>query len=453
MSVPAGKSRALLVYLTLTSQIVRRERLADLIWPDLPAEAGRFNLRHALFHLRRLCNPACGTKDLLRLDRDHVSLTPGVVEVDASLLLTSGTNVEAMLCQGDFMADFHLPGCDEFEEWLVSMRERVRLAQVGGLDVLSKRCETMGDIDAAIVHARQLTDITPYSDEARQRLMRLLAAAGRRQTVIAEFECFSSLLMRDLGVYPQEETLRLARELSVEDPDLAVPAVAPKERRSTPRRERRSATVLYCELANPPAADESVDYKAEAEKLFASVMEKHQGTVLRSPRWGMLAYFGYPLALEAAPTRAVCAALAASEAFTAAGMPVRCGLHLGFMVCDALFPDLTGEMAEIAQRLCLVGEHGEIIISSELNGAVAGRFATVPLGERQFRGLGRPFQLARVTGLATSTHGEGAPLRLFGRQREIGLLEKALVRVQLGETLCLPVYGAAGMGKSALASV
>ncbi len=63
LPVPAGKSRALLIYLALAPQAMRRERLADLFWPELPVEAGRSNLRYTLFHLRRLCNPACGTTE------------------------------------------------------------------------------------------------------------------------------------------------------------------------------------------------------------------------------------------------------------------------------------------------------------------------------------------------------------------------------------------------------
>jgi DNA-binding SARP family transcriptional activator len=51
----SDKVRALLAYLCVEGQGPhRRERLAGLLWPDLPERSARTNLRHALANLRQV---------------------------------------------------------------------------------------------------------------------------------------------------------------------------------------------------------------------------------------------------------------------------------------------------------------------------------------------------------------------------------------------------------------
>ncbi len=51
------KDQALLVYLTVTGTAHSRETLAGLLWPELPEEKARRNLRHALTHLQKVIGP------------------------------------------------------------------------------------------------------------------------------------------------------------------------------------------------------------------------------------------------------------------------------------------------------------------------------------------------------------------------------------------------------------
>jgi DNA-binding SARP family transcriptional activator len=65
---------------------VRRDRLADLLWPELDASASGRNLRVTLSRLRAVLapgRPRGGTCDAVRIDGEHVSLAPPpCVEVD-----------------------------------------------------------------------------------------------------------------------------------------------------------------------------------------------------------------------------------------------------------------------------------------------------------------------------------------------------------------------------------
>jgi len=78
LPIPAGKAQALLTYLALNQEPATREWLADFLWPELPADAGRFNLRHTFFHLRRVCGDA-----LFHQNRQQIGIARGRLTVDA----------------------------------------------------------------------------------------------------------------------------------------------------------------------------------------------------------------------------------------------------------------------------------------------------------------------------------------------------------------------------------
>ena len=56
----SDKVRALLAYLCIEGDIPhRREKLAGLLWPELPERSARTNLRHALANLRQATSLRC----------------------------------------------------------------------------------------------------------------------------------------------------------------------------------------------------------------------------------------------------------------------------------------------------------------------------------------------------------------------------------------------------------
>jgi len=52
-SLPLGKPFALLAYLMVSNRPVRRDRLANMFWPNTPPERQRGSLRQALWILKK----------------------------------------------------------------------------------------------------------------------------------------------------------------------------------------------------------------------------------------------------------------------------------------------------------------------------------------------------------------------------------------------------------------
>jgi DNA-binding SARP family transcriptional activator len=136
--LPTRKTQALLAYLALPlGQAHPRDKLATLLWGDMPDAQARGNLRHALSRIRK--NLPAGVRPGLVLDGPTVALDPSVVEVDVAEFerLVADGRPPALeqiggLYRGDLLAGLALSE-RPFEEWLTSERERLHELAIQGL--------------------------------------------------------------------------------------------------------------------------------------------------------------------------------------------------------------------------------------------------------------------------------------------------------------------------------
>lgn len=158
---PRGrKARALLAYLTLhPGKPVSREKLMGLLWGERGEDQARGSLRQALFELRHLANGI----GLLRVDRETVSLDPGiaVTDLDRMRQASKAGDWEALLQllpDPDETLLANLDGVDPgFDEWLQIERTRQRDALTALLADASAGALASGHTRAArALHARLL---------------------------------------------------------------------------------------------------------------------------------------------------------------------------------------------------------------------------------------------------------------------------------------------------------
>ena len=136
VDVPGRKAQALLAFLASPPGVEHaRDKLAALLWPDMPAAQARANLRLNLFGLRR----ALAFADCLRLERDTVALDAARVDVDAvaferALARGGPDDLASALAsyRGDLLAGLRTQE-PSFEEWLLAERERLRERAIEGL--------------------------------------------------------------------------------------------------------------------------------------------------------------------------------------------------------------------------------------------------------------------------------------------------------------------------------
>jgi DNA-binding SARP family transcriptional activator len=241
INLPTRKAKALLAYLALPAgRPHARDKLAALLWGDVPESRARSSLRKALFWLRQALTD---TKAVMA-DAETVELRAGAASIDVGeferrVAEGSATALAeaADLYQGDLLAGLTLRE-PPFEEWLVGERERLRELLVKALARLLTHQLQAGRTDSAILTAVKLLAVDPLQEPVHRTLMRLYTEAGRRGAALRQYQACVTFLERELRTQPEEATKALYREI-LQSPGVAAsaaegPAPAGKRMTATP---------------------------------------------------------------------------------------------------------------------------------------------------------------------------------------------------------------------------
>ena len=217
LELPTRKSQALLAYLALPpGRSHARDKLAALLWGDMPEPQARAGLRQALSRLRKL---AATEPPAVRLDGDTVALDPAVVDVDAIEFerLASQGSPDALegasaLYRGELLEGLALSEA-AFEEWLLAERDRLRELALDALGRVLRHQWATGPGEAALRTALRLAALDPLQESVHRALMRLYAQLGRRSAALRQYQICVGALQRELGVEPEAATRQLYREI------------------------------------------------------------------------------------------------------------------------------------------------------------------------------------------------------------------------------------------------
>ncbi len=209
----SSKAQALLYYLAVTGRPHTRPTLAGLFWGDQPEAAARTSLSKCLSNLRDLVG------DAVLVDRQTVAFNrhqPHHLDTEGFLAgmgqpptpETLPTWQAALaLYRGDFLEGFYVREAPDFEQWVLVQRAHYREAALIGLHTLANWHEQGGDLPQAITHTRRLLTLEPWREEAHRQLMTRLARSGQRAAALAQFETCRQVLVDELGVEPDAETI------------------------------------------------------------------------------------------------------------------------------------------------------------------------------------------------------------------------------------------------------
>src|SRR5215216_4564226 len=218
---PTQRVLALLGYLITHHDVPQaRDKLVDLLWPDLPPRQGRRMLSDTLWRARRLlATPDQDDTPTLLIAGDTVAFRP-----DASIWVdlivfeqylherTSADDADEQLraavelYRGDFLED-----C--YDDWALYERERLREQYLSAIGRLLRHDQERGAYDLALQSALRLVRADPLREEAHRALMRLYHLLGRTDDAVRAFEQCRTVLSEELGLEPEPETLSLYEEL------------------------------------------------------------------------------------------------------------------------------------------------------------------------------------------------------------------------------------------------
>ncbi len=234
VDISSRPAQSLLAYLLLNAGADhRREKLAGLIWPDVPEANARRNLRQALWHIRR------ALKDSEQAPRyllaDEISVTLGGQSdywLDTAILDRSAgedASPEELIGAVTVYHGELLPGF--YEEWVVLEREHLQA-------VFERKMQRLLD---TLVEAQRWEEVLEWSqrwialghvpEPAYRALMVAHAGLGDLTGMAAAFRRCREALLHDLGVEPSDRTKALHDRLSKGEWPAAKPAGTPFQQR------------------------------------------------------------------------------------------------------------------------------------------------------------------------------------------------------------------------------
>ena len=226
VALGARKSIALLALLAAApGQRMSRDRVAVLLWEDMPDAQARGNLRQLLAATRRHA-------PFMEADGGSVGFSADMVETDladfegAIAEDTPGALERAAgLYRADLLDGFSLRDRD-FGEWLTGERERFREHAVQLFLRLMERAAATG-VEPAIRWALRILAVDPVHEPAHRGLMELYAAQGRPAAALRQYEQLRETLSRELGTRPEPETDALVRRIRDDRRNPARPVTEP----------------------------------------------------------------------------------------------------------------------------------------------------------------------------------------------------------------------------------
>jgi len=222
------------------------------------------------------------------------------------------------------------------------------------------------------------------------------------------------------------------------------------------REERKTVTVLFCDLAGSTALGETLDperLRALLARYFErmqAIVETHGGSVEKFIGDAVMAVFGVPVLHEDDALRAVRAAVEMRDALPQLGLQGRIGVMTGEVVTGTEERLATGDAVNVAARLEQAAQLGEVLIGQPTLALVRDAAEVQLVEPFALKGKAEPvpaYRLLRVHDAPERLHAA----RFVGRKRELALIRQAWERV-LSERRCelMTIVGDAGVGKSRL---
>jgi DNA-binding SARP family transcriptional activator len=219
--------RTLLEVLVLAGPL-RRDRVAELMWPELDAIAAGRNLRVTLSRLRAVLEPGrrhTMARPILALERDHVAITRSpYVAVDLWQLRDDVAAADEVERGGDRTAAIAaleracgrwrgepLVDLDPVDDALAGAVEEVRRLLADSALRLGELLLVAGRFDDAVVWAERVSRASPYEERAHR--LAIAAHLHRRdRPALAQAVGVTQAMLDELGVDPEPATQMLLRQ-------------------------------------------------------------------------------------------------------------------------------------------------------------------------------------------------------------------------------------------------
>lgn len=222
------ENQGLLAYLLLQRHKVHsRELLADMFWGEHSQHKARGSLNTALWKLKRAIEPEgipAGTylknspPGEVGFNRDSKYwLDVEIFEqgINKILILPVQTVKETQLLDLNKVLELYKGDLLEgvYSDWALRERERLRALYLKSLIYLLQFYGFHGSYEKAIAYGQQALELDPLREEIHRELIRLYHENGERTLAVRQYEICRSILAKEIGISPLEDTQLLYAQI------------------------------------------------------------------------------------------------------------------------------------------------------------------------------------------------------------------------------------------------
>lgn len=217
------KARQLLKLLALQSDFrLHRDRVLDLLWPELPLESASSQLHKAVHQIRRALattNPTTSPEKLLEVKDGELRLyAPGGVTTDVQLFTSLSKQAlntqklpELERAAAEYRGDL-LPS-DLYEDWTIESRDALKDKATRLFKTLAETYLKEGEYAKAEESYQIALSKDATQEDIHEALLTLHAKQGNKEGLEQAFERYRRILQTELDEAPSPEMTTLYQQL------------------------------------------------------------------------------------------------------------------------------------------------------------------------------------------------------------------------------------------------
>ncbi len=204
---------------------VSRDKLMAIFWGETPEDQARYNLRFALWNIRKAAKIREEEADLLLTSRNFCQINPEYkVFIDANEFASFKQSYDAReriphlekvldLYKGPFLDGFTLRNLPDWEEWLANRRETLHQTFINYSLEFGEHLLKTGDAEKAVNVYLKVLSFDAFNEGAHLGLIRAYADQSRFPAALRQFEIYTEALKRGYKVAPNPEIIKLCESI------------------------------------------------------------------------------------------------------------------------------------------------------------------------------------------------------------------------------------------------
>ncbi|MGH4137354.1 AAA family ATPase [Clostridium sp.] len=205
--LPYSKAQGLFCYLLLNKQD-NREHISELFWANQEEGNAKKNLRNAIYKINKCSNIPV----LVSPQKSIIMLNPDMeIEVDVYKFMNDENEIDVF--KGEFLQGFCPKNAENFEVWLLEMRENLECMYISRLNKKIEVELQNNNYDIVEKYSKLLIKIDEFNENAYVYLLESYKNQGKYNMAIETYNNVKNLFKDELSISLDDKILNIVNEV------------------------------------------------------------------------------------------------------------------------------------------------------------------------------------------------------------------------------------------------